>query len=335
MKKISVIGGGSWGTALAVLCHKNGHRVTIWTALEWEVELLRKEREHIHRLPGIKISEEITIEDDLEKACTDQDLIIFAVASPFVRETAKRAARYIQDGQIIVNVAKGIEDHTLMTLCQVIEKEIPGADVAVLSGPSHAEEVSKGIPTTVVAGAKSKVTAEIIQDTFMNERFRVYTNPDIIGIELGGSLKNVIALAAGIIDGIGMGDNTKAALMTRGIAEISRLGVAAGGKFETFCGLSGIGDLIVTCTSKHSRNHNAGYYLGQGYSFEETKVKIGQVIEGANTVKAALDLAAKFHITMPIMEQVDNVLFEGKEAKKAVESLLKREKRIEYHTLSW
>ncbi len=335
MKKVSFIGGGSWGTALAVLCHKNGHKVTIWSALKSEVDLLRNEREHIHRLPGVKISDEISIEDDLETACTNQDIIVFAVASPFIRETACKAAGFIKDGQIIVNVSKGIEDRTLMTLCDVIEDEITNADISVLSGPSHAEEVSRGIPTTVVVGSKSKKTAELIQDIFMNDCFRVYTNPDMVGIELGGSLKNVIALAAGIIDGIGMGDNTKAALMTRGIAEISRLGIAAGGKFETFCGLSGIGDLIVTCTSKHSRNHNAGYYLGQGFTFEETKEKIGQVIEGANSARAALDLAVKFHITMPIAEQVSAVLFENKKVNQAVEDLLKREKRIEYQTLSW
>lgn len=335
MKKVSFIGGGSWGTALAVLCHNNGHKVTIWSALESEVELLRTKREHIHRLPGVKLSEEIIIEDNLKNACTDQDVIVFAVASPFMRQTAKKAKEFVKAGQIIVNVAKGIEEHTLMTLCEIIEEEIPEADVAVLSGPSHAEEVSKSIPTTVVVGAKSKKTAEFIQDIFMSDYFRVYTSPDIVGIELGGSLKNVIALAAGILDGIGMGDNTRAALITRGVAEISRLGVEAGGVYETFCGLSGIGDLIVTCTSKHSRNHNAGFYLGQGYSFEETKEKVGQVIEGANSAKAALEMAKKYKVSMPIVEQINAVLFEGKDAKEALEDLLSRDRRSEHNTLSW
>ncbi len=335
MSKISFLGGGSWGTALAILCNNNGHEVTIWSKLESEVEMLRTKREHVHRLPGVKISEDICIEGDLERACKDKDILVFAVASPYVRSTAIEAKPFIHDGQIIVNVAKGLEDKTLITLCDIIQEELPKADVAVLSGPSHAEEVSKGIPTTVVVGAKSFQTAEYIQDAFMSDRFRVYTSPDIIGIELGGALKNVIALAAGVLDGIGYGDNTKAALMTRGIAEISRLGVAIGGKLETFSGLSGIGDLIVTCTSLHSRNHNAGYYLGQGCSFEETKQKIGQVIEGANTAKAALDLAHKYGISMPIVEQVNEILFKGKDAKNAVYDLLNREKQTEYKTLSW
>lgn len=335
MKNICFLGSGTWGTALAVLCYNNGHNVTIWSKFSEEVEMLRSKRELVGRLPGLKISEEIHIEDNLEKACTNQDIIVFAVPSPFVRETAKSANPFIQQDQIIVNVGKGIEEKTLMTLCEIIEQEIPQADVAVLSGPSHAEEVCKGIPTTVVVGAHTEITAKLIQDVFMSSCFRVYINPDIIGIELGGALKNVIALAAGVLDGIGMGDNTKAALMTRGIAEISRLGVAVGGRFETFCGLSGIGDLIVTCTSTHSRNHNAGYYLGQGLSFEETKDKIGQVIEGANSAKAALDLANKYHVTMPIVEQINEMLFQGKDAKTAINDLLTRDRRVEYHSLSW
>ena len=335
MKKISFLGGGSWGTALAVLCHNNGHKVTIWSAVASEVEMLRTKREHVQRLPGVMLDKEIIIEDNLEAACDGQDIIVFAVASPFTRSVAKNAKPYIKEGQIIVNVAKGIEEKSLMTLCEIIAEEIPAADVAVLSGPSHAEEVSKGVPTTVVVGAGSEKTACFIQDAFMSDCFRVYTSPDLIGIELGGSIKNVIALAAGVLDGIGMGDNTKAALMTRGIAEISRLGVELGGKFETFCGLSGIGDLIVTCTSTHSRNHNAGYYLGKGYTFEETKEKIGQVIEGANSAKAVLDLANAHHVVMPIVEQINMMLFEGKEAKQAIHDLLARDKKLEYNTLNW
>ena len=335
MKKISFLGGGSWGTALAVLCNNNGHEVTIWSKLADEVEMLRTKREHVHRLPGVILADDIIIEDNLERACKDKDIIVFSLASPFVRAISKEARPFMKDGQIIVNVGKGIEDKSLMTLCEVIEDEIPNCDVAVLSGPSHAEEVSKGVPTTVVVGAKTEKTATIIQDAFMSDCFRVYTSPDIIGIELGGSLKNVIALAAGVLDGVGFGDNTKAALMTRGIAEISRLGLAVGGKLETFSGLSGVGDLIVTCTSTHSRNHNAGFYLGQGYSFEETKEKIGQVIEGANSAKAALALAEKYNVSMPIVEQINSMLFDGKDAKTAVNELLCRDKQIEYKTLSW
>lgn len=335
MKKISFLGAGSWGTALAVLCANNGHKVTMWSKIKEETDMLREKREHVDRLPGVKLPDSIEIEDDLERACTGMDIIVFSVASPFVRQTAKSAYSYIRKDQIIVNVGKGIEESTLMTLCEVIKDELPMADVAVLSGPSHAEEVSRGIPTTVVVGADSEKTAMFVQDVFMGERFRVYTSPDMIGIELGGSLKNVIALAAGILDGMGLGDNTKAALMTRGIAEISRLGIELGGKMETFCGLSGIGDLIVTCTSSHSRNHNCGYLLGQGKTLEEAKQEIRQVIEGVNCARAAMALANKYHVTMPIVEQINAVLFEDKTAELAVRDLLVRDKGSEYKTLRW
>lgn len=335
MKKVSFLGAGSWGTALAILCANNGHKVTLWSKIEAEMDMLRENREHVDRLPGVKLPDSIVIEDDLEKACTDKDIIVCSVASPFVRATAKEAKPYIKDNQIIVNVGKGIEESTLMTLCEILEDELPMADVAVLSGPSHAEEVSRGIPTTVVVGAKTEKTAAFVQDVFMGKNFRVYTSPDIIGIELGGSLKNVIALAAGILDGMGLGDNTKAALITRGIAEISRLGVEIGGRMETFSGLSGIGDLIVTCTSTHSRNHNCGYLLGQGKTLAEAKEEIKQVIEGVNCAKAAMALANKHHITMPIVEQINAILFEDKSAKQAIKDLLVREKASEYKSLTW
>lgn len=335
MKKVSFLGAGSWGTALAILCAENGHQVTLWSKIESELDMLREHREHIHRLPGVKLPDTIKIESDLQKACTDQDIIIFSVASPFVRATAHEAKPFIREGQIIVNVGKGIEEESLMTLCEVLEDELPGTDVCVLSGPSHAEEVSKGLPTTVVVGAKSKKTAMFVQDIFMGGNFRVYTNPDIVGIELGGSLKNVIALAAGILDGMGLGDNTKAALMTRGIAEISRLGIRLGGKMETFCGLSGIGDLIVTCTSTHSRNHNCGYLLGQGKTLAQAKEEIKQVVEGVNCAKAAMSLAKKHDVSMPIVEQVNAILFEDKPADLAIKDLLERDKVREYETLTW
>ena len=244
-------------------------------------------------------------------------------------------APFVEDGQVIVNVAKGIEDVTYKTLTEIIEEEIPNSEVCVLSGPSHAEEVGRGIPTTVVVGSKKKEIAEMLQDVFMNQVFRVYTNPDIIGIELGGALKNVIALAAGTTDGLGYGDNTKAALMTRGIAELSRLGVALGGKPETFSGLTGVGDLIVTCTSVHSRNRKAGYLMGKGMTADEAMKEVKMVVEGVYSAKAALGLAKKCGVSVPIVEAVNHVLFENADPKEEVMSLLLRERRKEYNTLEW
>lgn len=335
MSKVSLLGAGSWGTALAILLAKNQHEVILWSALEDEVTMLKEHREHLHRLPGVKLPESIQLTMNIEEACTDRDLIVFSVASPYVRSTAKQAKPFIKEGQIIVNVAKGIEEATLYTLSDILKEELPTADIAVLSGPSHAEEVSKGIPTTVVIGAQSDETAYFAQDIFMNDTFRVYTSPDIIGIELGGSLKNVIALAAGVVDGLGYGDNTKAALMTRGIAEMSRLGIAMGGKRETFSGLSGVGDLIVTCTSKHSRNRNAGYLMGKGYTMKEAMEEVNQVVEGVFSAKAALDLSKKYNISLPIVEQINKVLFENKSAKDALNDLLTRDKKREYTELEW
>ncbi|MBO4394865.1 MAG: NAD(P)-dependent glycerol-3-phosphate dehydrogenase [Eubacterium sp.] len=335
MRKITFLGAGSWGTALAILCANNGHKVTIWSAVESELKMLSENREHKDRLPGVILPDSIEIEGDIEKACDDRDILVFSVASPFVRATAERIKPYVRSGQVIVNVAKGLEDGTLLPLCAIIEDVLPESDVAVLSGPSHAEEVSKGVPTTVVVGAHSEKTATFVQDVFMCPNFRVYTSPDMIGIELGGSLKNVIALAAGILDGMDMGDNTKAALMTRGIAEISRLGIELGGQMETFSGLSGIGDLIVTCTSKHSRNHNCGFLLGRGKTLSEAKQEINQVVEGVNTAQAAMDLANKYHVTMPIVEQINAILFEDKSPKQAMYDLLERDKVVEYKSLKW
>ena len=335
MKRISLLGAGSWGTALAILLANNGHEVTLWSALETEVTLLRTKREHVDRLPGVKLPDSIMISDNLEEACKDKDLIVFSVASPYVRSTAKQCASYIKPGQIIVNVGKGIEESTLMTLTEVLSEELPMAEVAVLSGPSHAEEVSKGIPTTVVVGAEKKATAAFIQDIFMNEVFRVYISSDIVSIELGGALKNVIALAAGLVDGLGFGDNTKAALITRGIAEMTRLGVTMGGKKETLSGLSGLGDLIVTCTSTHSRNHNAGELIGKGYSMDEAMAEVKQVVEGVYSAKAARKLAKKYQVSMPIIEAVNQVLFEGKSAKEATVELLTRDRIAEYPDLEW
>ena len=254
MRDICILGAGSWGTALTILLSKNGHQVTVWSIDPEEVLMLRDYREQRDKLPGVIVPSTVDFTTDLEGALKDKEIVVCAVPSPFVRSTMKNASLYIADGTIIVDVAKGIEEHTYKTMTTIIKEECPNARVGILSGPSHAEEVGRGIPTTIVSGSDSKEVAEIIQDTFMNDFFRVYTSPDVIGIELGGSVKNVIALAAGVIDGLGYGDNTKAALMTRGVAELGRLVIAMGGHLETVAGLSGIGDLIVTCTSKHSRN---------------------------------------------------------------------------------
>lgn len=327
--KIGVLGAGSWGTALAVLLHENGHEVTLWSIDKREVAMIDEKREQTEKLPGVMIPDRIAVTNDVESSVSGKDLLVMAVPSIYVRSTAKLIASYVADGQLIVNVAKGIEENTLMNMTDIIEDEIKNARVGVLSGPSHAEEVGRRIPTTVVAGAHDKETAEEIQEAFMNPVFRVYTSPDMVGIELGAALKNVIALAAGIVDGLGLGDNTKAALITRGIAEITRLGLAMGGRFETFNGLSGIGDLIVTCTSTHSRNHNAGYLIGQGRSYQEAMDEVKMVVEGVYSAKAALALAKKYNVEVPITEQINQVLFEGRSAKEAVSSLLMRNKTSE------
>ena len=335
MSNVSILGAGTWGCALAIVLSGKGHNVTIWTKIENEAKALNENRKNMKNLPGAELPDEVTVTLDLEAACKDKDILVMAVASPYIRSTAHLASPYVKEGQIIVNVSKGIEDGTLYTLSEVLKEEIPQADIAVLSGPSHAEEVSRGVPTTIVVGSTTMETAHFIQDVFMTDVFRVYTSPDIIGIELGGSLKNVIALAAGTVDGLGYGDNTKAALMTRGMAEISRLGMIMGGKIETFAGLSGFGDLFVTCTSKHSRNWNAGYLMGQGKTMEEAMKQVNQVVEGVNSAKAALALARRNNVEMPIVEQINKVLFEDKPAKDALNDLLNRDKRKEYKTLEW
>ena len=335
MAKVSVIGAGSWGTALSLLLCNNGHEVTLWSIIEEETAMLNACHEHKDKLPGVKLPEEMRITTDLESSVRGAELMVLAVPSPFIRSTAHSMAPFVEDGQIIVNVAKGIEESTLMTLTDIIEEEIPNCRAAVLSGPSHAEEVGRGLPTTVVAGARDRETAEFIQNVFMNQVFRVYTSPDMLGIELGGALKNVIALAAGIADGLGYGDNTKAALITRGITEIARLGTAMGGKFETFCGLTGIGDLIVTCASMHSRNRRAGILIGQGKTCQEAMAEVNMVVEGVHSAKAAMKLAEKYNVQLPIIQQVNAVLFEGKSADQAVKELMLRDKKIEVFDLPW
>ncbi|MBQ7636924.1 MAG: NAD(P)-dependent glycerol-3-phosphate dehydrogenase [Lachnospiraceae bacterium] len=336
MMNITVLGAGTWGTALTILLNSNKHKVTLWSAIEKEISAMAADRSRIRNLPGAVMPEEVKLTTDIEEALSgEKDIIVMAVASIYARKTAALIAPMIKKGQIIVNVAKGIEEKSLLTLTEVISDEIKQAEVCVLSGPTHAEEVSVHIPSTIVAGSHSKEAAEKIQDAFMNDYFRVYTSPDVLGIELGGSLKNVIALAAGIADGLGYGDNTKAALMTRGIAEITRLGIKMGGHPETFSGLSGMGDLMVTCTSNHSRNRNAGYLLGQGKSCEAALSLIGQTVEGVYCAKAALALSKKFDVSMPIVEQVCMVLFEDKPAIEAVHDLFTRDKKAEHSSLSW
>lgn len=329
MAKVGIIGAGSWGCALSLLLHNNGNQITVWSIMEDEISMLKKEHEHKDKLPGVILPDDMEFTTDLENAVSGKDVLVMAVPSPFTRSTAAKMAPYITEGQKIINVAKGIEEATLMTLSEIIEQEIPGADVAVLSGPSHAEEVGKGIPTTIVVGAKNKETAEYLQNLFMSNVFRVYTSSDVLGIELGAALKNVVALAAGMADGLGYGDNTKAALITRGIAEIARLGISMGGRIETFYGLTGIGDLIVTCASMHSRNRRAGILIGKGASMEEAMEEVKMVVEGVYSAKAGYALAQKHHVPVPIIEQVNKILFEGRSARDAVNELMLRDKKVE------
>ena len=335
MANVGVLGAGSWGTALSVLLSDNGHQVTVWSIDENEVNMLNEKREHELKLPGVKLPDDMVITGNMRSAIQGKDFLVLAIPSPFTRSTARKMSPMVAEGQIIVDVAKGIEESTLMTLSRQIEQEIPQADVAVLSGPSHAEEVGRRLPTTCVIGAKTRKTAEYLQSMFISNVFRVYTSPDILGIELGGSLKNVIALAAGIADGLGYGDNTKAALITRGIAEIARLGVKMGGKIESFTGLTGIGDLIVTCASVHSRNRKAGYLIGQGMSMQEAMDEVKMVVEGVYSAKAAAKLAKEYDVSMPIVEEVNAVLFEGKSPAEAVNDLMMRESRSENRSLTW
>lgn len=334
-KKVAVIGAGSWGTALSLVLHTNGNEVTVWSIVESEITMLKEKHEHVEKLPGVKLPEDICFTTDLGSAIADKDFLILAVPSVFTRSTAKSMAPFVKEGQVIVCVAKGIEEETLMTISEVVEQEIPAAEVAVMCGPSHAEEVGIGLPTTVVAGAKKKAVAESVQDIFMNEVFRVYTSPDVLGMELGGSLKNVIALAAGMADGLGYGDNTKAALITRGITEIARLAIKMGANAETLSGLTGIGDLIVTCESKHSRNRKAGMLIGQGYTMKQATEEVKMVVEGIYSAKAAIALAEKYGEDMPIIEAVNKVLFEDMPAREAVRELMLRDKRAEHSDLEW
>ena len=329
MSKIGVLGSGTWGTALSVLLIKNGHEVVLWSFMEEEAKKLRDERVH-PSLPDSRIPDELVITSDINMALEEADLIVMAVPSTATRETAGRIKDIIKPDQPIVVVSKGIEENTLFIQTEIIEDVIPFARTAVLSGPSHAEEVIKSLPTVVVAGSKEKELALFIQETFMNPEFRVYVSSDVKGIELGGSLKNVIALAAGMSDGLGYGDNAKAALITRGVHEMSALAIACGASAETLSGLTGIGDLIVTCDSMHSRNRRAGILIGKGKTMEEATKEVKMVVEGIYSAKAALALGKKYSVTLPIMEAVNKVLFEGLPCRDAVYALMCRERKSEF-----
>lgn len=326
--KIAVIGSGGWGTALAILLLGKGHEVTLWSWQKDECERLRNDRENKAYLPGVALPEELSYTDDLRAALAWGEVIVTALPSHRMRAYAKDMALYVQK-KLIVNCTKGLEPASLKTMSECICEEIPNARVAVLSGPSHAEEVSRRIPTAVVAASKDGALAELTQDIFMCESFRVYTNKDVKGVELGGALKNVIALCAGMVDGLGYGDNTKAALLTRGLVEIIRLGEALGARRETFTGLSGNGDLVVTCTSGHSRNRRAGILLGQGKTLEETLKEIHMVTEGITTCAAAYELSHRVGVEMPIVNEAYAVLYQHKEPRQAVLDLMMRGKKEE------
>lgn len=326
--KIGIVGSGSWGTALAFLLNKNGHTVTLWGNNKDDILSIIHSRKNLKYLPDITLDNSIIVTYD-EALLENQDMIVLAVPSNAIRSVCEKFKHLFNDDRIIVNVSKGIEDKSLLRLSQVISQVIPNSKVAVLYGPSHAEEVAKGLATACVASSIHSNVAKTVQDVFMNNYFRVYTNMDIIGVEIGGALKNIIALAAGASDGCGFGDNAKAALITRGIAEISRLGLAMGANKETFSGLTGLGDLIVTCTSVHSRNHRAGFLMGQGKSLDDTLKEIKMVVEGINSAKAVYDLSIKYNVSMPIITEINNVLFKNKTPKEAVVSLMTRSKTDE------
>ncbi|WP_294499096.1 NAD(P)H-dependent glycerol-3-phosphate dehydrogenase [uncultured Gemmiger sp.] len=329
MTKIGVLGAGTWGIALARMLAVHGKDVTVWSALPKELTHLEATHRHPN-LPGMELPDTMHYTPDLAQLCAGRDVLLFAVPSVFVRSTAKKAAPHIADGQLIVDVAKGMEQGTLKTMSEVIEDELsrlPGHEacrVVALSGPTHAEEVARDLPTAIVAASGDSDAARRVQRIFNNPNFRVYTNTDRLGTELGGAIKNVIALSVGIAMGLGYGDNAKAALITRGNAELSRLGIAMGCKPETFAGLSGMGDLIVTCTSMHSRNLHAGMLIGHGASAEQAKEEVGQVVEGINALPAAKELEKKYKVEMPIVDVVDAILSGKMDARDAVDALMGR-----------
>lgn len=329
VKKIAILGAGTWGTALANMLANSGHEVIEWSRFEEEAEKLASTRTH-KNLPGATLSPNLKFTSDMSAACQGRDIVVFATPSVYIRESVKSAKPYLHKGQIIVNVAKGVEPISMLTMSEVIEDVLgKGFDVVSLSGPTHAEEVSIGLPTLIVSTSNNKKVSRIIQETFSNQSMRVYTNPDVLGVEVSGALKNIIALAAGMSDGLGYGDNAKAAIITRGLVEITNLGVAMGCQEKTFYGLAGIGDIVVTATSIHSRNHKAGYLLGQGHSLEETLQEVGQVVEGINALQAARELEKKYHVEMPIVDAVYDVIYNALPICQAVPLLFARRKQDE------
>ncbi len=327
--KITVLGGGSWGTAISKLLTENKHDVTIWIRDFERAAVILRERENKQYLPGIILPKELDISSNVEYSIADSDMIVVAIPTQQVRLVLEAFKHRIDKKTIIVNLSKGLEKNTLLRVSEICAQVLPENRFVILSGPSHAEEVALKMPTTVVAASEDDKCSKIVQDTFMNEYFRVYTNSDVIGVEIGGALKNVIALAAGISDGLGFGDNTKAALINRGIQEISRLAEKMGADKLTFLGLSGIGDLIVTCTSMHSRNRRAGMLIGKGYAIDKAVSEIGMIVEGIVTTHAAHELAEKLSVEMPIVEELYAVLYQNEKAAHAVNKLMTREKKDE------
>jgi glycerol-3-phosphate dehydrogenase (NAD(P)+) len=327
-KKVSVLGFGSWGIALALHLYKNGHTVTAWQRSKEKCDAMIASGVSELYLPGVAIPKDITLTSEMERTA-GADIVIFAAGSKATRELAELYKPYWRSGQILVSASKGLEPGTNLRLSEVLLDVLPGARAAAISGPCHAEELSRGIISAYVAASQEPGVADIIQDVFMSREFRIYTNPDIIGVELGGAFKQCIAISVGISDGLGYGDNARAALITRGIVEMSRLGVAMGAKLETFSGLTGIGDLVGTCTSTHSRNRRAGVLLGQGKTLDETLKEIGMLVEGVNTAEPTLAFADKYGVPMPITTEVSKVLFEGKDPKLVVQSLMERDRTSE------
>ncbi|MBE6816141.1 MAG: NAD(P)-dependent glycerol-3-phosphate dehydrogenase [Ruminococcaceae bacterium] len=334
MAKIGVLGAGTWGIALAKMLSENGHEVTVWSAVQKELDALTETHRHPN-LSGVTIPAEIVYTPSVEEACVGKDVVMFSVASPYVRATAAKAAAFLTPAQVIVDVAKGIEADTLMTMSQIIEDELKKAQpqaafrIVALSGPTHAEEVARDLPTAIVSSSKDDAAAKYVQEVFMNTCMRVYTNTDMLGVELCGALKNIMALAAGVSSGLGFGDNAKAALITRGMAEITRLGLAMGCSEQTFLGLAGIGDLIVTATSMHSRNNRCGYRIGQGIPVDQAVHEVGMVVEGIHAIPAAMRLAQQYNVEMPIVEMADAVVGGRVTPKEAVRQLMTRNKKPE------
>jgi len=330
---IGVLGAGTWGMALARMLANDSYDVTVWSALEKEIDELSQSRRH-KNLPGMIIPDSIRFTKDIAEVCRDKEILLFAVPSLYVRNTVRSARNFIPDGQIVVDVAKGIEAETLFTMSQVIADELNDGEhknvrIVALSGPTHAEEVALDLPTTIVSACSDMTAAKKVQDVFMNTCMRVYTNDDVLGIELCGALKNIIALASGISTGLGYGDNSKAAIITRGMAEMTRLGKKMGAKQETFAGLAGIGDLIVTATSMHSRNNRCGMLIGQGKKPEDAVKEVGMVVEGINALPAAMKLMKVYDVEMPISAMVNAVVNEGADPKIAVAELMGRDKKNE------